>query len=242
MRVQGGANLYGFSVGILVLDTRFPRIPGDIGNAATFPFPVRYHRVAGATSEAVVRKGAPELLPLFVEGARALEREGVRAITTSCGFLAKFQRELAAAVGIPVFTSSLMLVPVVHRMLPPGRAVGIITVDASSLGPEHFAGAGIGPDVRLVVAGLETEKEFTRVLLDDVLTLDAEVARQEHVVVARRMVAMHPEVGAIVLECTNMPPYRADVQAATGLPVFDITSLVCLVHDAVKHGLGPRPA
>jgi aspartate/glutamate racemase len=242
MRVQGGSNLYGFSVGILVLDTQFPRIPGDIGNAATFDFPVRYHRVAGATSEAVVRKGGPELLPLFVEGARALEREGVRAITTSCGFLAKFQQELAAAVEIPVFTSSLMLVPVVHRMLPPGRAVGIITVDASSLGPEHFAGAGIGPDVRLAVAGLETEKEFTRVLLDDLMTLDAETARQEHLTVARRMVAEHPEIGAIVLECTNMPPYRADIEAATGLPVFDITSLVRMVHDAVKHGLGPRLA
>src|SRR5262245_63420084 len=117
MHVRGGVNLYGFSVGILVLDTQFPRIPGDIGNATTFDFPVRYHRVVGATSDAVVRQGARTLLPLFVEGARFLEREGVRAISTSCGFLAKFQREMAAAVSIPVFTSSLMLVPLLHRML-----------------------------------------------------------------------------------------------------------------------------
>jgi len=241
-RVQGGVNLYGYSVGVLVLDTRFPRIPGDIGNAATFDFPVRYHRVAGATSAAVVRGGQRELLPLFIEGARSLEREGVRAITTSCGFLARFQPALAAAVSIPVFTSSLMLVPLVHRMLPPARAVGVLTVDASSLGPEHLSGAGVTGDMRVVVAGLETEKEFTRVLLDDGLTLDVDAARQEHLTVARRMLDAHPEIGAIVLECTNMPPYRTDIQAATGLPVFDITTLVRMVHEAVRQGLPPRPA
>ncbi len=242
MQVRGGANLYGYSVGILVLDTRFPRILGDVGNAATFDFPVRYHRVAGASSDGVVRRGHGELLPLFIEGARVLEREGVRAISTSCGFLAKFQRELAAAVSVPVLTSSLMLVPLVHHMLSPDRAVGIITVDASSLGAEHLAGAGISRGMRVVVAGLETEKEFTRVLLDDLLTLDVEAAHHEHLTVARRMLAEHPEIGAIVLECANMPPYRADIQAATGLPVFDITTLVRMVHDAVKHGLPPRPA
>jgi len=79
------------------------------------------------------------------------------------------------------------------------------------------------------------------VLLDDQLTLDVEAARQENVTVARRMIDAHPEIGAIVLECTNMPPYRADIQAATGLPVFDITTLVRMVHEAVRHGLGPRP-
>ena len=241
MRVQGGQNLYGFTVGILVLDTQFPRIVGDMGNALTFDFPVRYHRISGASPDLVVRKSAWDLLPAFIEGARFLEREGVGAISTNCGFLSKFQKQMAAAVKVPVFTSSLMLVPLVHRMLAPGRAVGILTVDASSLTSEHFAGAGIGPEVPTVVAGLEGEKEFTRVLLDDLLTLDVVAAREEHVRVARRLVADHPEVGAIVLECTNMPPYRADVQRATGLPVFDIVTLVRMGHDALVHGLPPLP-
>jgi hypothetical protein len=225
-----------------MLDTRFPRIPGDMGNASTFDFPVRYHRVTGASPDLVVRQGRRALLPAFVEGARTLEHEGVRAITTNCGFLAQFQSELAAAVSVPVFTSSLMLVPLVHRMLPPGQAVGVLTVDASSLRPEHFTGAGIAPEVPVCVAGLETEKEFTHVLLDDQLELDVEAARQEHLAVVRRFVDAHPEIGALVLECTNMPPYRADIQAATGLPVFDITTLVRMVHEAVQHGLPPRPA
>jgi Asp/Glu/hydantoin racemase len=241
-RVRGGFNQYGFTVGILMLDTRFPRIPGDMGNATTFPFPVRYHRVAGASPDRVVRARADGLLPAFVEGARALEREGVGAITTNCGFLVKLQRELAAAVRVPVFTSSLLLVPLVHRMLPPGRRVGVLTVDSASLTGEHLEGAGIGADVPLAIAGMEGEKEFTRVLLGDEAELDVDLAREEHVRVARRLIADHPDVGALVLECTNMPPYAADIQRAIGLPVFDVLSLVHLVHDALVTGLPPRPA
>src|SRR5687767_1059483 len=137
-RVRGGFNQYGFTVGILMLNTRFPRVVGDMGNAATFDFPVRYHRVAGADPDLVVRRGAAGLLPAFVEGAMLLEREGVGALTTNCGFLVKYQRQLAAAVRIPVFTSSLLLVPLVHRMLGPGRRVGIMTVSAATLTPEHL--------------------------------------------------------------------------------------------------------
>jgi Asp/Glu/Hydantoin racemase len=241
-RVKGGFNQYGVTVGILMLDTRFPRIPGDMGNAATFPFPVRYHRVPGADPDLVVRRGAAGLLSAFIEGARQLEQEGVGAITTNCGFLVTFQRELAAAVRVPVFASSLLLVPLVHRLLPPRRRVGILTVSATTLSSDHLAGAGIGPDIPIAVAGLETEKEFTRVLLGDELVLDVDVAREEHVRVARQLVARHPDVGAIVLECTNMPPYSADIQRETGLPVFDIVSLVTLVHGALVAGQPPRPA
>ena len=240
-RVRGGFNQYGFTVGILMLDTRFPRIPGDMGHAATFPFPVRYHRVPGASPDLVVRRGAAGLLPAFVDGARQLEREGVGAVTTNCGFLVKYQAELAAAVRVPVLTSSLLLVPLVHRMLPPGRRVGILTVNAAGLADEHLRGAGIGREIPLAVAGLEGEKEFTRVLLGDEAELDVDQAREEHVRVARRLVTDHPDIGAIVLECTNMPPYAADVQRATGLPVFDIVSLVTLVHGALVAGLPPRP-
>jgi Asp/Glu/hydantoin racemase len=239
-RVRGGQNTFGFSVGILMLDTRFPRIAGDMGNATTFPFPVRYHRVTGAAPDLVVRRGAAGLLDAFVDGARALEREGVGAITTNCGFLVKFQRQMAAAVRVPVFTSSLLLVPLVHRLIGPGRRVGIMTVNAPSLTPEHLAGAGIGADVPLAVIGMETEKEFTRVMLDDELELDVDAARDEHRRIARRLVSEHPDVGAIVLECTNMPPYADDIRRETGLAVFDVTSLVRMAHDAIAAGLAPR--
>ena len=241
-RVRGGQNIYGFTVGILMLDTRFPRIPGDMGNATTFPFPVRYHRVSGAAPDLVVRRGAEGLLDAFVDAARHLEREGVGAITTNCGFLVKFQGQMATAVRVPVFTSSLLLVPLVHRLLAPGRRVGIMTVNAPSLTAEHLAGAGISAEIPLAVVGMETEKEFTRVMLDDELELDIEAAREEHIRVARRLVGEHRDLGAIVLECTNMPPYADDIRRESGLPVFDITSLVRMAHDALAAGLSPRPS
>jgi len=241
-RVHGGFNQYGFTVGVLILDTRFPRVVGDIGNAQTFPFPVRYHRVTGAAPDLVVRRGAEGLLPAFIEGARELEREGVGAITTSCGFLVKLQRQLAEAVRVPVFTSSLLMVPLVARMLPAGRRVGIMTVNASTLTAEHMAGAGIGPEIPIAVIGMETEKEFTRVLLDDEPELDVDLAREEHVRVARRFTSQRTDLGAIVLECTNMPPYADDIRRETGLPVFDIVSLITMVHGALRAAGGPRPA
>lgn len=239
--MRGGRNLYGLPIGILMLDTVFPRIPGDIGHAATFPFHILYHRVRGASPVRVVREADPALLDGFLEGARALEAEGVLAITTGCGFLSVFQRQLAAAVRVPVFTSALMLVPMVARMLAPGRTVGILTVDSGSLTPRHLAEAGIGGDVPVVVAGLEGGRAFTRVLLENGLELDVEAVRREHVEAARDLVGRHPEVGAIVLECTNMPPYAAAIREATGRPVFDITTLIRMVYDALAPPRYPAP-
>ncbi|HEV2282868.1 MAG TPA: aspartate/glutamate racemase family protein [bacterium] len=231
--VRGGRNVYGHAIGVLMLDTVFPRIPGDIGNAGTFPFPVLYHRVRQAFPSRVIREADPALLDGFIEGARALEAAGVLAVTTACGFLSMFQRQLAEAVRIPVFTSALMMVPMVARMLGPDRAVGILTVDSGALGPRHLAEMGITEEVPVVVAGLETGHAFTPVLLDNELELDVEAARREHLEVARDLIERHPEVGAIVLECTNMPPYAAAIRQATGLPVFDITSLTRMVHAAL---------
>jgi Asp/Glu/hydantoin racemase len=231
--VRGGRNVYGYAIGVLMLDTVFPRIPGDIGNAGTFPFPVLYHRVRQAFPSRVIREADPALLDGFIEGARALEAAGVLAVTTACGFLSMFQRQLAEAVRVPVFTSALMMVPMVARMLGPDRAVGILTVDSGALGPRHLAEMGITEEVPVVVAGLEGGHAFTPVLLDNELELDVEAARREHVEVARDLVERHPEVGAIVLECTNMPPYAAAIRQAIGLPVFDITSLIRMVHAAL---------
>ncbi len=233
MTVAGGRNLYGFPIGILMLDTVFPRIPGDIGHAGTFPFPVLYHRVRNASPTRVVREGDPALLEGFVEGARQLEASGVLAITTGCGFLSLFQRQLAEAVRVPVFTSALMLVPMVSRMLGPDRAVGIMTVDSASLGPRHLRAAGITEEIPIVIAGLEKGQAFTHVLLDNRLELDVEAARREHIEAARDLVDRHPEVGAIVLECTNMPPYAASNREVTGRPVFDITTLIRAVYAAL---------
>lgn len=232
---RGGKAIYGAPLGILMLEAHFPRIPGDMGNGTTWPFPVLYRVVTGASPDRVVLQGAAGLLPDFIAAAQDLVRLGAEAITTNCGFLSLFQRELASAVGVPVATSSLMQVPWVQATLPPGKRVGVVTVSASSLTPAHLAGAGVPLDTP--VTGTENGREFFRVLIkaekDD---MDVDLAEQDVVQAARDLVAGHPEVGAIVLECTNMPPYAAAVQAATGLPVYDVYSLITWFHA----GLRPR--
>ncbi|MDN5311133.1 MAG: hypothetical protein PWQ68_106 [Thermoanaerobacteraceae bacterium] len=232
MIVKGGRTNYGEAIGILMLDTKFPRIPGDIGNALTFDFPVKYKKVKGATSQRVVREADPSLIVPFIEAARELEEEGVSAITTSCGFLAIFHEYLADAVSIPVFTSSLLQVPIVFRMLKKGQKVGIMTASKPHLTELHFKGAGI-KDIPLVIYGMEEQEEFPAVFLDQKETLDIEKAESEMVQVATKMVSENPDVGAIVFECTNMPPFRKAVQQAVNLPVFDIVTLMNYVHDSV---------
>ena len=232
MRAKGGFNIYGQSIGILMLETLFPRILGDIGNALTFDFPVRYKIVKRASPKKVIVEGAKELLPLFIEGARELEAEGVGAITTSCGFLAIFQRELADAVSVPIFTSSLLQVPLVYRMLKRDQKVGILTVFSEHLSREHLEAMGAG-DIPVVIMGTEKGVEFTRALVGNELYLDVDKARADVVEAAKTLVSDHPEVGAIVLECTNMPPYSKAIQEAVGLPVFDIITLTKWVHRAV---------
>jgi Asp/Glu/hydantoin racemase len=224
MRVTGGKSIYGASVGILMLDARFPRIPGDMGNAVTWPFPVHYKIVRSATPDRVVRKGAEGLLDDFIAAARELVADGVDGITTNCGFLSLFQEELADAAGVPVATSSLMQVAVVNRLLPSGRRTGILTVSASTLTPLHLEKAGVPAGTP--VGTTEGGREFTRAILGNELELDVEAARQDNVDAASALVTANPDLGAIVLECTNMVPYAGDIRARTGLPVFSIETFV----------------
>jgi hypothetical protein len=232
---RGGKALYGAPLGILMLEARFPRIPGDMGNATTWPFPVLFRVVRGASPEKVVLQGARGLLPDFIEAAQELVRLGAEALTTNCGFLSLFQQELTAAVGVPVATSSMMQVPWVQATLPPGKRVGLVTVSGAALTPRHLAAVGVPLDTPIV--GTENGREFFRVLIkaesDD---LDVALAEQDIVEAGQALCAQHPDVGAIVLECTNMPPYAAALQAAVGLPVYDIYSMITWFHA----GLRPR--
>lgn len=222
---SGGKSIYGASVGILMLEARFPRIAGDMGNALTWPFPVHYKVVRDASPDQVVRNGAAGLYERFLDAARELVEDGVDGITTNCGFLALFQEELSEALKVPVATSSLMQVPMVERLLPPGKRVGILTISAASLSEEHLIKAGCAVDTP--IAGTPEHGEFTTSILDNGLQLDVERARRENVEAAVKFATIHPELGAIVLECTNMVPYAADISAATGLPVFSIYNFIC---------------
>jgi Asp/Glu/hydantoin racemase len=174
----------------------------------------------------------------MVAGARRLADEGVAAITTGCGFNALFQRQLADCVSIPVFTSSLLQVPMVHHMLRTNQSIGIITADSTHLSQAHLEAVGITRDITtsINIYGIQESGEFSRVRSDPAAVLDAGRMRAEIVDVALRLLTAHPETGAIVLECTDLPPFSVAIRRATRLPVFDIVTMVHWVMDAVSGG------
>ena len=230
----GGKPLYGARVGILMLETRFPRIPGDMGNAGTWPFPVLYKVVPGATPRRVVCDKAEGLLDEFLDAASELVRLGADGITTTCGFLSLFQRQIAGHVGVPVATSSLMQIPVVERVLPPDKRVGILTVSAANLSEQHLLAADADPATPVI--GTDDGSEFTRVMINDEDRLDVAAAERDILAAGDALVSRHPDVGAVLLECTNMVPYARALSARLRLPVFSIYTFVTWF----QSGLVPR--
>jgi len=221
-------------IGILMLDSRFPRIYGDIGNKETFPFPVYYKTVKNASPNNVVRNNAAGLLNDFIAAGKELEEEGAKAITTSCGFLTIFQKELSASLSVPVLTSSLMQVGMVNQMLPSGKLAGLLTIAASTLSKEHLRLANVPENTP--IGTTEGGSEFTRAILNDEPELDIPLARQDNIDAALKLQRNNPKLGAIVLECTNMVPYANAIAGATGLPVYSIETLIRWLHT----GLAPR--
>ncbi len=211
-----------------MLDTKFPRIVGDIGGEGTFDFETIKKTVKGADPAAVVTKGDAGLLTPFIDAAKELEALGVDAITTSCGFLAMFQREIAASVDIPVFTSALLLAPTLTAMLPPDKTLGIMTADADKLSSRHFDGVGIQTPPRAIFGMQGTH--FHDVFVGNSPSLDIHRAEADMINVACDMVKKHPEIATILFECTNMPPYAKAVERATGRKVYGITDLArCII-------------
>jgi hypothetical protein len=218
-----------------MLETTFPRFPGDIGNATTFEFPVRYKIVSGASLERVVFRADSTLLGPFIRAGKQLEQEGIQAITTSCGFLAMFQREMTKALSVPVFTSSLLQVPLIRRMIRPTQKIGILTASKPSLGRTHLESVGIQNLDEVVIAGMESEaawQKWTRFRRGNLNMLRLEVEKAV-VRVSRKMIRSSPEVAVIVFECTNLPPYADAVVRATARPVFDIVTLTRYVYGAL---------
>jgi hypothetical protein len=226
-------------IGILMLETTFPRIKGDIGNPDTFSFPVLYQTVTGATPQKVVLDAGTGLVKDFIDAGRALVSRGAKAITTSCGFLSLFHRQLVDALPVPVFTSSLLQVHLARWVIRSDQKIGIITARRQSLTGVHLAGVGIC-NYPLAIAGMDDAPEFSAVFIGGKPALDEPRCRREMQSAADRLMLEHPDVGAIVLECTNMPPYADTVRQATGLPVFDAVTMVNHVQSLLTAGRQDR--
>jgi Asp/Glu/hydantoin racemase len=232
-RISGGKTVFGASVGILMLETQFPRIHGDMGNAMTWPFPVHYRVVRGASPEKIVRQNPMDMVEDFISAGRDLVAMGCDGITTNCGFLSLIQDDVKTALGVPVLTSSLMQIPLVQSSLPAGQRVGILTISKETLTPAHLKAAGAPIDT--VIVGTDQGRSFTRDILGDAPSIDFDECRLDMLDAAEELVS-HDGIGAIVLECTNMVPYAADIRRATGRPVYSLYSRI----EWFQAGLMPR--
>ena len=239
--LKGGQTLYGLALGVLMLDTRMPRLPGDVGNAETWPFPVHYAVVKGADTSRIMGPDPDQtLLEPFIAAACELQRLGVRAITTSCGFLAIFQKELQAELSVPMLSSALLQVPYVSRVIGLGKRVAILT-ERPNLTERHYNGVGFSAkDIPITVCAMPEDAVFPKVFIDQSLTADRDVLEREMVELATRAVKEHPDTGALVLECTNFVPFSQAMRRATGLPVYDLYTLVMQTYLATAAPEFPR--
>ncbi|MDM8541468.1 aspartate/glutamate racemase family protein [Desulfococcaceae bacterium HSG9] len=227
-----GQTSYGEAIGILLLETRTPFIQGDVGNATSYEYPVRYKKVDGLTAKRIFKHDY-SFVEKMIQGAKELEREGVKAITGDCGFMAIYHKEVKESVSIPVFLSSLLQIPFIRSTLAANAEVGILTANSQSLTSEVFDRIGISNDNALIIRGLENEKNFKDAVIDEIGTLDSDGIRKEVIAAAKELITAHPKIKAFLMECSMLPPYSEALQRATGLPVYDFLTMIDYVYSAI---------
>ena len=231
-RTRKGQISSGEAIGILLLDTAVPFIPGDVANATTYDFPVRFQKVEGFSVARALGKD-PGIYEAVKTGAQELVAQGVRAVTGDCGFMALHQRRLADELQVPVFLSSLLQLPFLSAIVGEKSKVGVITADSGSLDETLLAEIGAPDPGRLAVAGLQDQVHFARFAIEEAGDLDAEAVETEVVSAAKKLVRQNPSVKVILLECSLLPPYASAVQEAVDLPVFDYVTMINHVFSAV---------
>jgi Asp/Glu/hydantoin racemase len=229
--IQGGYSLYGIPLGIIMLDCKFPRPPGDIGNAASFAFPVHYEILRGVDPQALIQDREKQAVETLLQSARKLEELGVKAIITSCGLLIHYQNLLAEAVNIPVASSALLLLPFLGALLPPDRKIGVLCAKAAVLTPERLAHVMPEQADRVMIKGMEGCEQFDRVIMNQTppLELDPQDICDETLAVVKQFMAEELSLGALLLECTNLAPYSTAIRKRFNIPVFDILHLATLL-------------
>ncbi len=230
-QVRPGQVSYGESIGILLLENFVPYVPGDTANATTYRYPVRFRRVPGLSVDRIFAHDR-SMYEQVKAAAEDLKREGVKAVTGDCGFMAIYQQQLAEDLGIPVFLSSLLQLPFMAMITGPSRTIGVVTANKKSLTDDLFSCVGVSDSLRdrIKVSGLDDCEHFVDAVYRETGTLDTDIVE---VAVVQRSIALSqqfPDMGSILLECSMLPPYGKAVQEATGLPVFDYVTMIDYVH------------
>ncbi len=201
-------------------------LKGNSTNPESYPFEVDMRHVEGACTETIITHPSQEVCDRFIEIGKEMQAEGVKAITGSCGFNAIFQKQVSEALDIPVFLSSLLQVPFALQTIAPSKKVAVMTAYGSSLTAEHFGYCGVDDMSRIIVLGLENCPEWNSIFEKEDETVDMDLVEKEIMGTALGAVKDHPEIGAFVLECTDLPPFGPAIRDATGLPVYSFSTMI----------------
>ncbi|MEH6578539.1 MAG: hypothetical protein V7731_15870 [Amphritea sp.] len=206
-------------IGVIMLNTHFPRLPGDVGNPETFACDTLYRRVEVATVDSVISDTgvSSDVSSAIFDAAKDLDKQGVDLIVTSCGFLGELQKDLEKQISTPVISSALLLTPLVRSLFGAKASLGVITFNSSKLKPLHFNGHY---DEQIHIQGVERGDELYRVIAGDLESLDYTKAEQDVIAATCSLMKYNPK--AIILECTNLSPYIDAVRKNSGVPVFDL--------------------
>lgn len=228
---KDGQIMTGYPIGIMLLNVKYPIVPGNVANAYTFDFPVRYAKVTTVDSPRL-HSGDPTIADDLIAVGKELESDGVRAIICSCGYFGYYQKQLTEGLNVPVYASSLLQIPFIKVGLKKDQKIAVFNAVERRFTPELLSICGVDDPSIVIPHSMEFAEEFSAIPRDRPYMNNAKV-RQEFVDASKKLVKEHPEIGAILLECSDMPPYADAVQAATNLPVYDFTTMIRWVYNAV---------
>ncbi len=229
--IPKGQVIAGYAIGILVFDIWYPLLPGNVVNASTYSFPVLYKKLEGVSADELSR-GDPSALDPLVKAAKELEKQGVRAIVGACGYFTNYQKEAATMLDVPVFLSSLLQMPIIKQALKPNQKVGIICGNAPALTPKTLSQCDIDDLTNVVITGAQDLPEFQN-LMEETGHFNSFKIEQELVGLVKQLVSDNPDIGAILIHCSDMAPYAWSIQNAVRLPVFDYTTLINWIYSGI---------
>jgi hypothetical protein len=225
-----GRNVFGVTIGLVQMHVNLAMIPGNMSNATTFDFPILYRRMnADNVADVMANPPTQNFTDAIVEAAQWLELQGVRAIMGNCGFFGSYQNAVKARINVPFYSSSLMMLPMMVHSMPGNKKVGVITANGPVLEKvQAIENCGLSPEDkenRIVVMGCENGAEFSSAIMANTGVYNPLKVGQEIVAVAKQMLQENKDIGAILLECTELSPHAAEVQNAVRMPVWDYTTL-----------------
>jgi len=234
---------YGMGLGIIILDDIYPGFPGDVRNASAYPFPIQYEIVEGVDVQALVHKeDKSACLDPIKRAAKKLESMGCRAIAAECGYFAYFQQEIAGFVDVPVYMSSLLQVPLAQRLIGPEKVVGLLVAREKALTQRHLEAVGIQFGSNYVVRGAEDggrcpefENLWYAPVRPDIPEAFYDKAEDDFVSLAVEFFHTHPDMGAMLLECTGMQPFAREIQRRIDIPIFSWGTLLDYAYSSAVH-------